>query len=58
VEQKREKGNLYEVLCENLKKRDRLEELGIDGRILLKWVLRKWDGMAWTVFLWLRARDK
>jgi len=31
VEHKREKRNLYEVLCENLKKRDHLEELGIDG---------------------------
>jgi hypothetical protein len=41
VEHKREKIKLYEVLGENLKKRDRLEELGIDGWILLKWVLRK-----------------
>ena len=41
VEHKRDKRNLCEVLCENLEKRDHLEELDIDGWILLKWVLRK-----------------
>jgi len=31
VEHKREKRHLYEVLCQNMKKRDHLEEVGIDA---------------------------
>jgi hypothetical protein len=30
------------------------EVLGVDGRIILKQILRKQDGRAWTVFIWLR----
>jgi len=33
---------------------DHLEELGIDGKVILKWIFMKWDGEAWTGLLWLR----
>jgi hypothetical protein len=32
----------------NLRERDHLENPGIDRRIILKWIFRKWDvGISW-----------
>ena len=31
-----------------------MEDLGIDGRIILNLIFRKWDGEAWTGLIWLR----
>jgi hypothetical protein len=30
-----------------------LGDAGVDGRIILKWIYRKWDG-TWTGLIWLR----
>jgi hypothetical protein len=32
-----------------------LEDPGIDGRIILREIFRKWDVGAWTVSSWLRT---
>jgi len=40
----------YRVWYGNLRVRD----LGIDGRVILKWVFKKWDGRTWAELIWIR----
>jgi hypothetical protein len=45
-----EKRNAYRVLVGNLKERDSLEDLSVDGTVILKWVIKEHNGngMEWV----------
>ena len=39
----------------NLGERDNTEDPGLDGRIIIRWIFRKWDEGTWTGLIWLRT---
>jgi hypothetical protein len=39
----------------NQRERDHLEGSGLDGRIKLRWIFRKWYEGVWTGSIWLRV---
>jgi hypothetical protein len=39
---------------ENVREGDHLEDTDVDGRIILRWILRKWNVETWTGSIWLR----
>jgi hypothetical protein len=49
------RGEVYTGLwLENLRERVHLKDPDVNGRIILKWKSRKWDGSSWTELIWLR----
>ena len=49
-----ERRGVYRFSVGNLRERDRLEEAGVDGRIILGWISRRWDVGMWTGLGWPR----
>jgi len=45
---------IYEIFS-NVRERDHLEDLIVDGRIILKSIFKKWVGRAWIGVIWIRA---
>jgi hypothetical protein len=39
-----------------LRERAYLENTEVDGRIILRWLLSKWDEEAWSGLVWLGTR--
>jgi len=50
-----ERRGVYRVFWwRNLWERDHLGDSGVDGRIILRWIFRKWDVRVWIGSSWLR----
>ena len=49
-----ERGGLYRVLVGKSERKRPLGRPRLDGRIILRWIFRKWDMGAWTGPMWLR----
>ena len=47
-----ERRGVYRVLVG--KPEGNFGDPGVDGRIILRWILRKWDVGVWTGLSWLR----
>jgi len=50
------KRGVYRGLVYKPERKVNLEDLGVDGKIILRWILRKWNNWAWTGSIWLRIR--
>jgi hypothetical protein len=46
----------YRIFVVKPEERDHMEHPGVDGRIILRWIFRKWDVGAWILSSWLRIR--
>ena len=51
----RDRGRGQRILVGKPEGKRPLEYLGIDGKIILKWIFKKLDGDAWTGLSWLRV---
>ena len=43
-----DRRGLFKVLVGKPEGKNNLEDPGIDGRIILRWIFRNWDVEAWT----------
>jgi hypothetical protein len=44
---------VYRVLLGNMREREHLEDLGVDGSVMVKWAFKNSDGRAWPGLIWL-----
>jgi hypothetical protein len=44
---------VHRVLLRKSEVKDHWGDPGVDGRIILRWIFRKWDVRVWTGLSWL-----
>ena len=49
-----ERRGVYRVLVGKPEGKRQLGDPGVDGRMIFRWMFRKWDVGAWTGSIWLR----
>ena len=54
VARKGERRGVYRVLVGKREGKSHLKDPGVDGRIILRWIFKKWDVGVWTGLSWLR----
>jgi len=43
------------VLWGSVKERVIFEDVGVDRRIILKWIFKRWEAEIWVGFIWLKT---
>jgi hypothetical protein len=43
-------------LTKDLRGKDHSEDLGVDGKVILEWIIGKLSGMRWTACIYFRIR--
>ena len=51
-----ERRGVCSVLVGKPEGKSYLGDPGVDGRIILRWIIRKWDVGVWTGSSWFRIR--
>jgi len=49
-----ERRGIYRVLVGKPEGKRQLRDPGVDGRIILRWIFRKWNVGVWTGSSWIR----